>query len=244
MGKPLIMLVTVLALVGCGSEEKSKRGVELMPDMLHTPAFKSQTSVSRTDGVDDQGRPVIAEHGMMMLPVAGTVARGVDVYPYAQTDVAAAHALQNPLLPDAHTLRLGQRRFNQTCAACHGRDGDPSKAPMSGRFAGVPGLNTPIVAAMSDGDINHLIAAGRGRMTDFKAQLPTDERWAVVHYVRLLGRAAATKDGAPLSASDQALVRGIDAAAAERFEPEPAPVPAYEQPTWSSAPAHSPDQHP
>ncbi len=246
MGKCQIMLLAMLMLAGCGSgQEKSKRGVELMPDMFHTPAHKSQTAVSRADGVDTAGRPLLAEHGLMMPPVPGTVARGVAVHPFAQAEAAAAKTMPNPLIPDANTLRLGQRRFNQTCAACHGRDGDPAKAPMAGRFAGVPSVTTPIVAAMSDGDINHIIAAGRGRMTDFKAQLPVAERWAVVHYVRLLNRAsAAAKEGVALSAEDQTLVRGLDAATVERFLPESAPVPEYVQPTWSSAPAHSPDQHP
>ena len=44
---------------------------------------------------------------------------------------------------------------------------------------------------MPDGEIYHIISHGRGRMPNYRAQLESEERWAVVHYMRALHRATA-----------------------------------------------------
>ncbi len=136
-----------------------------------------------------------------MVPPAGTVSRESATYAIAATDWAAAKQLVNPLTPGAAVLRTGQRRFNVTCAVCHGRDGDAAHgyvAPTKehpDRFTGVPSLNGASLMGLSDGEIYHIVTLGRNRMPSLRAQVLPEERWAVILYLRAL-------NGASLAMSD------------------------------------------
>jgi mono/diheme cytochrome c family protein len=190
MRKPLLITAAIaVALVGCGESEKSKRGLDFMPEMYHHPGYESQTVRAVTDGK-------VVRHVPMMLPaIEGTVSRDGAAYDVAANDAAGAKALVNPLAPTAAVLKRGQHLYNVTCAVCHGRDGDATNgyvAPTKerpDRFGGVPSINTANVALMSDGEIYHLITRGRVRMADLSAQLLPHDRWAVVLYTSALARA-------------------------------------------------------
>ncbi len=177
-----------LVLSGCGSEEKSSRGLEVLPDMFHTPAHKSQTAIAR-DEVASNGAVTRHEASAMLAPMPGTVPRGFVPYALAASDWTAAKRLVNPLAADRAVLRLGQTRFNQTCATCHGRDGDAAHGNLAKYFSGVPSINTANVAGMSDGEVYHIVSVGRNRMPHFRSHLPPTERWAVVTYTKTLARA-------------------------------------------------------
>ena len=45
-----------------------------------------------------------------------------------------------------------------------------------------------------DGKIYHVIMVGKNAMPSYAADLTDDERWAVVHYLRVLQRAQNAKD--------------------------------------------------
>lgn len=178
-----------LVLVGCGESEKSSRGLDFMPEMYNHPGYESQTTRAVTDGKTVRHVPT------MLPPVAGTVSRDGAAYDIADKDFAAAKLLVNPQPATTAVLKRGQQIYNQTCAMCHGRDGDaahgyvvPTKERPD-RFGGVPSINTMNVALMSDGEIYHLISRGRNRMPDLAAQVLPHDRWAVVLYVSALARA-------------------------------------------------------
>ncbi len=195
MHKCAMFALVILLLSSCGDGEKKERGLELLPDMYHTPAFKSQTGgVQQVISADGK---VTIEHQYptMQEPVAGTISREVLPYQLADNDWQGARQLQNPLLPTPAVLKDGQGRFNAICATCHGRDGNAANANVFKWFAGVPSLNGTSIPNLADGEIYHIITVGRGRMTHFRAQLPSEQRWSVVLYVRALNRAAlALKD--------------------------------------------------
>lgn len=181
----------VLALVGCGSEEKSDRGIKFMPEMYDSPAYKSQSVMERTDADGKTVRHI----PMMLTPPAGSISRDAAPYQLDALDFSGARELANPLLPSAEVLKTGQRWFNITCATCHGVDGNaangsvaPTKAKPN-RFGGVPSLNAANVERLSDGEIFHIITVGRARMPSLHAQVLPEQRWAVIHYLRALNRA-------------------------------------------------------
>lgn len=214
----MFLVGAVLVIAGCGTEEKSERGIKYMPEMYNTPAYKSQTAMER---IDADGKTV-RHIPMMLSPPAGTISRSASPYQIETLDFESAKQLVNPLLPDAQTLKVGQRWFNITCATCHGRDGNaangyvaPSKA-FPNRFSGIPSINGPNVERLSDGEIFHIITAGRVRMPNLHAQLPVYERWAVVHYLRALSRSALALGDAEkqLAQMEAALAAGGDKAAA------------------------------
>src|SRR4051812_15076330 len=131
-GSPMRRLLAIgalaLAIAGC-EEEKPDRGIELLPDMYHTPAYKSQTAGRiEVDGRDAQGNPIrrTVEFPAMLAPPEGTVPRGFQPYPLKVEEIDAARAQHNPFAPTPAVLRQGQHDFLIYCATCHGRDGNAS----------------------------------------------------------------------------------------------------------------------
>ncbi len=269
MSKTVSLIAAVITaglMTGCQDESKDERGIRVRPDrMYESPAYRSQQVVERRIGTPDGngGTAVTLKVAPSVLaPVPGTVARGVEVYPLAQADTAAAAKLQNPLLPTTAVLKTGARHYRIMCSTCHGADGDPTSAPIND-FLAAPPLNDVNVTALSDGQIQHIVARGRGRMPGFSAQIPLPDRWAVVHYLRALSRAAiASKDVAKVlaaaeselrlypdkpeaqtkvkearslleqRAADLKAIKAVSAEAAAVFLPAPEPKPEWEQAGW------------
>ncbi len=189
-----VACVAALSAMTSCSDEKPERGVEALPDMFHTPAHKPQTALTTPDGKE--------QYSSMLTPVAGTVPRGFVPYAVDVADFATARRLVNPLSPSRDVLRVGQTWFNNTCATCHGRDGNSAHGNVSKQFSGIPSLNTVNVLNMPDGEIYHIVSVGRNRMPNLRAQLPPAERWAVVEYVHLLARASVAAADASTIISD------------------------------------------
>jgi mono/diheme cytochrome c family protein len=240
MSRPSLMAASAallaLSAAGCGDGEKKSRGLDYMPEMYNTPAYKSQGVIVHEQG---SGKATtVRQLPAMLTPPAGTVSREGATYAIEATDFAAAKALVNPLAPTTAVLKAGQRGFGIYCAACHGLDGNSANGFVVAtkehpdRFGGVPSISTVNVARLSDGEIYHIITLGRNRMPNYRAQLPPAERWAVVHYARALARATvaagdaeaelakaekAAKDaGKPPTADTQANLDALRAAVAQR----------------------------
>ncbi|MCK6487870.1 MAG: cytochrome c [Planctomycetes bacterium] len=223
MRKPLAAAALAVLLAGC-AEENPKRGLEILPDMFHTPAFKSQTALVSPDGT--------VQSPATLAPPEGTVPREGAPYPLAANEQALAKGFANPLAPLPAVLRAGRRDFETYCGVCHGRDGNAGHAPMAPFFSGIPSLAGETYSALTDGEIAHIIARGRGRMPGHAAQLPGERRWQVVSYLRALQHAtvATARGGKELEAL-MAVTGG------ERLAPLPAPRPEYEPPAWPGAEA-------
>lgn len=102
--------------------------------------------------------------------------------------VEDAEPLANPVPVNAETLRYGKVAYLQTCATCHGDNGQGEAAV--GRFiSAMPSLTSRRVRDYSDARIYRVITHGWARMWSYKSQLEPMERWAVVNYVRVLQRA-------------------------------------------------------
>lgn len=199
--RKLLALPAILLLAGCGSE-KDERGLELMPDMYHTPAVESQgAGTTEVEARDAQGNPIRRQvhHPAMLAPPAGTVPREGRPYDLAPGDWAAARVLPNPMPALPAVLKTGQRDYLSFCAPCHGRDGEAGTAAMASYFGGIPSLNGMAVLQYPEGEIFHIITHGKGRMTQMSAQLPIERRWGVVHFLKLQARATvAAEDVAKL----------------------------------------------
>lgn len=218
MRKLLLASVAVAALAGC-KEETDRHGLELLPDMFHTPALKSQGALTSPDGA--------IQHPGMLAPPDGVVNRDGAGYPLAVGDLAAARMLRNPVSPTPAVLRAGRADFEVFCGVCHGKDGNAGHAAMAPYFSGIPSLAGETYSSLTDGEVFHIISRGRGRMPAHLAQLPTGRRWGVVTYLRALQSAAVAtaKGGAELEALRTA-------AGAEAFAPVRAPVPEYQPPRF------------
>jgi mono/diheme cytochrome c family protein len=166
-----LSLILLIFMAAC-SHQKSKPMLEYMPNMAHSPALKAQ------------------EYGEMRMPVAGTVPRNVEYYPYQLGDtLKAAAELKNPLPATLEILQAGQKSFNTFCIVCHGPKGD-GHGYIIPKFPQPPSLLTDRVRNWPDGRIFHNITRGQQTMPSYAYQLDPAQRWAVVNYVRVLERAA------------------------------------------------------
>jgi hypothetical protein len=161
-----------LILAGCGPRERPN--FTYMPDMHYSPAIKAQ------------------EEGSMRPAPAGTLPRGQVVYPYPATPEGALMAdknpLKNPLPRTLANLKRGQDMFNVYCGVCHGPfgEGDGSVVP---KFPRPPSLQSDKVKQWPDGRIYHVIMAGQNLMPSYASQVDPDDRWKIIHYIRVLQRA-------------------------------------------------------
>jgi mono/diheme cytochrome c family protein len=128
----------------------------------------------------------------MRTKVEGTVARGFVPYPYAGQN-NPTEVLSNPLLPTKENLELGQAKYLTFCSPCHGNyaDGD---SRLRGQFPNPPTLHSTRARDFSDGMIYHIIVNGQNSMPSYAPQTTSDERWAMVNYIRVLQRAKNAKD--------------------------------------------------
>jgi mono/diheme cytochrome c family protein len=90
-----------------------------------------------------------------------------------------------PIPVSRKLLERGQKRFNITCATCHGplADGKSIVATqMALRLP--PSLTDPKYIAKPAGYIFEVATKGFGLMASYAAELSVEERWAVVAYLR------------------------------------------------------------
>ena len=130
---------------------------------------------------------------VMRLPVEGTVARGH--LPLVTDDPEKAGVLmQNPVPSTKQVFARGKARYETFCQVCHGALGD-GKGSLSEAYEAEPSnFHSSTLREYPDGQIFHVISEGYGSMPAYGAELPVDDRWAVVHYVRALQRAMNAKE--------------------------------------------------
>lgn len=121
--------------------------------------------------------------------VEGTVARGelrADTYLYT------GKLGNNPgdYMPFAVTkddLARGQVRYNIYCAPCHSRVGDGNGyIPSRGFARKPPSFHIDRLEKAPVGYIYGVITEGFGIMPDYASQIPPQDRWRIVAYVRAL----------------------------------------------------------
>jgi mono/diheme cytochrome c family protein len=104
----------------------------------------------------------------------------------AATAPAAAPA------PSRATIARGGDRFRRFCAPCHGALGDgDSPVARDMVLRPPPSLHAAAIVAYPDQRIFEVITAGYGMMPPYGDMLLPQDRWAVVHYVRVLQRSQA-----------------------------------------------------
>jgi len=168
----------MLALAGC-SHRKSQPAFEYMANMAYSAAVKAQN--------EDPLHPGMSA---MHPPVPGTVPRGFTPYRYAVEDsLIAQRELVNPLPRTADVLGRGQRVFMTYCVVCHGPKGN-GEGYIVPKFPMPPSLLSPKVSGWADGRIFHVVTRGQNLMPSYASQILPEDRWAVIHYVRALERAA------------------------------------------------------
>jgi mono/diheme cytochrome c family protein len=148
-------------------------------DMHDQPKFKPY---AKSDFFADQrsARPL----------VEGTVARGhldddtllvtgkadgkpADVFPFAVTKAV---------------MDRGHERYDIYCSPCHSRTGMGDGMIVRRGYRKPPTFHQDRLRQAAPGYLFDVITRGFGAMPDYAAQIPVQDRWAIVAYVRALQR--------------------------------------------------------
>lgn len=81
-------------------------------------------------------------------------------------------------------VERGRDRYDRFCVACHADDGGGATEVNRAMHDRIPSLLTPAMVALPDARVLAAIAVGRGDMP--RQPLGARDRWAVLHYVRVL----------------------------------------------------------
>ena len=120
--------------------------------------------------------------------VAGTVARGhlrEDVLLYTGK-VNGADATMFPFAIDGRVMTRGQERFNIYCSPCHGRLGDGNGMIPARGYRRPPSFHTDALRTAKTGHFFDVMTNGFGAMPTYAPQVPVQDRWAIVAYIRAL----------------------------------------------------------
>jgi mono/diheme cytochrome c family protein len=132
--------------------------------------------------------------GMSSRPlVEGTVARGhlrLDEQFYTGkvngklAEDLPAKALENRTTEDL--LLRGRERFDIFCAPCHGRLGNGDGMVVRRGFPRPPSYHIDRLRSAPLGHFFDVATNGFGRMPSYADQVPPEDRWAIVSYIRAL----------------------------------------------------------
>ena len=183
----------IVALASCTPSNPLSPGIEFMPDMYRSQAYKPYTI-----------NPVYADSLEARKPVPGTISQGAFpnsafnvnemIYPYPNTPEgyeAAGTNLKNPLTHDSITLAQGKVIFNKMCIHCHGEKGDGNGSlKVAGEKFPVPSYMDDAHKSLPEGKMFHTLNFGKGLMGSHASQLSKEERWKCVMWVQELQRVA------------------------------------------------------
>jgi mono/diheme cytochrome c family protein len=180
----------VVGVAGLQGGLSRKPPMELFPDMVRQAKLRPMVpDAFFQNGVSSQ------------LPPPGTIARSEPiqtvsgpVYSFEDSPVNTGRVTgttnfmeTNPLPVTIDLLERGHERFDIYCAPCHGRLGDGNGITKKlGLMPAVANLHDQRIVVMSDGEIFNTITHGKSTMAAYGPLMPTQDRWAVITYLRTL----------------------------------------------------------
>ena len=155
---------------------------------------------------------------------AGTVARGFlrTDSAYFEGRVGGALTTEFPVPASPALLARGRERYDIYCAPCHDRTGSGHGMVVRRGYQPPPSLHADRLRNAPVGHIFDVITRGFGAMPDYASQIPVDDRWAIVAYVRALQLAQSARV-AEIPAPERAKLEALPASA---VTPPPTPAPA------------------
>jgi len=180
MKRGLNILVLALTLIGCGRERPARRPpIHLNQNMDFQQDFKPQ---EENDFFENQAS--------MRVPVEGTVARDQyhpdSAFYYTGRTDDSVLVRRNPRRITMALLERGRERYDIFCSPCHSRIGDGQGMVVKRGLIAPPSFHEDRLRQIEDGHIFEVITNGLRNMPAYKYQIPVDDRWAIIAYLRAL----------------------------------------------------------
>jgi mono/diheme cytochrome c family protein len=165
--------------------------------MDNQPKYKAQSR-----------NPMFADRRAMRPPVVGSVARGTILGDPALTSgkIGEDWVEVIPVTVDSDLLERGRERYDIYCSPCHGLvgfgDGMVAKRAdelLEGTWTPPTSFHSELLRERQVGHLFNTISNGIRNMPAYGPQIPVEDRWAIVAYVRALQRSqnAITDDVPP-----------------------------------------------
>ena len=189
-----LALLPPLWLAAYRFQRKTSPRIHVILDMAFQPKYLPQ-----------QYSPLFEDTRDMRPPVAGVVGADAPIGDarYFRGAVGGKPAETFPMPVTSAGMRRGQERFDIFCATCHGLAGDGDGITSHLAFAREEpkwvrpsSLHDAAIVAQPVGRLFQTISDGIRTMPSYASQIPVEDRWAIVLYVRALQRSqdAAMKD--------------------------------------------------
>ena len=199
----LLAIVLVIGFAGFRGDKFSRPPILLLNDMNNQAKVKPQASNAFfADGVGSR-KPVVATVPMgPSIPTKSAAeggfsnygfSHGSDYYNSGRIGDFWGDGFPEQVKVDEAFLRLGQERYNISCAICHGTSGNGKGITAQYGIANIANFHTPgftdpkALDYRANGSIYNTIAHGKGLMSGYGASIPVKERWAIVAWVRTMG---------------------------------------------------------
>ena len=176
-----------VATVGGRTSRRARWGATLVLLMATAPACR-QDMHDQPRQEPLEASAFFADGRASRPPVAGTVARGhlnEDEHLYLGK-VGGEFVETFPLPITMEVMTRGRERYDIFCAPCHDRLGTGQGMVVKRGFTGPVSFHDQRLKESRAGYIYDVIAHGFGRMSGYAAQIPVEDRWAIVAYVRAL----------------------------------------------------------
>lgn len=186
----VIAILGVAALAGCVGFETDKTPIVPIRNMYNQPRYDTQ-----------ERHPFFADQRSMRPEVTGAISREMEPnvsIATGRTFDDSGWVLQTPKAvirrnggAEAFLLR-GQERYNIFCAPCHSMVGDgEGMVARRAQDLGAVALKPPTfhedrLRHLPDGQVFATISNGVRNMPSYRHNIPTDDRWAIVLYLRAL----------------------------------------------------------
>lgn len=184
--KNLVFAITLsMALVGCFREMPSDR----------SPIHLNQNMDDQEKFEPYEANPLFHDGSSMRHPVEGTIARGdliQDVVFETGKTPAGSLVFKNPVKVTTEVMERGQQRYNIYCRPCHGAVGDGKgivyERGKTQGFIQPTSFHSKLQRNQPDGHFFDVMTNGIRNMSSYEYQVTTEDRWAIVHYIRALQR--------------------------------------------------------
>ncbi|MEJ5237391.1 c-type cytochrome [Limisphaera sp. VF-2] len=186
-----LVVVVIVGIAGTRGSLSRKPPIEVFPDMDRQLKLRpQQPNAFFPNGISSQPPvPGTVRRASPILTAAGPVLPFEDAPVNTGRLPGSTNFVElNPLPVTGALLRRGQERFNIYCAPCHGPQGDGNGITRKLGMTVVANLHDQRIVEMPDGEIFHTISYGKNLMQGYAAQIPVEDRWAIVAYVRVLQR--------------------------------------------------------
>jgi mono/diheme cytochrome c family protein len=193
-----LVILTVAAIIPFAYFAKNRASttretrIHAIGDMDWQIKFKAQ-----------QPNPLFSNDMAMRAPEPGTVAMDQldddDHFYRGKVNGAWATTFPDQIKIDEKTMTRGKRRFGIYCMPCHGLEGlgdgmvsQRALALSEGTWVPPSNLTQDYLRLMPVGQLFNTVTHGIRNMPGYGPQIPPEDRWAIILYVRALQRSKST----------------------------------------------------